>query len=165
MGLPALRAMIEAEIAQLSKLKAGLLARLIAALRADPARKARYQLLMSLPGIGQVVAASLLIRMPELGAMEHGQAASLIGVAPHARESGQHKGKRFIAGGRPRPRRMLYIAALSAKRYDPGFNAFTTRLANAGKPPKLIVIAVMRKLIEAANLVLKRGQTWKQYPA
>lgn len=87
-------------------------------------------------------------------------AASLLGVAPFARESGQWKGLRFIAGGRTRPRRMLYIAALAAKRFDPGFKAFAARLLAAGKPPKVVVVAVMRKLIEAANLVLARQQPW-----
>ena len=98
--------------------------------------------------------------MPELGDMKRGQPAALLGVAPFDRDSGQFKGLRFIAGGRARPRRMLYLAALSAKRFDPGLKAFAQRLTNAGKPAKLVIVAVMRKLIEAANLVLARGQPW-----
>ena len=75
--------------------------------------------LASLPGVGPIVAATLLVRMPELGALGRGQAASLIGVAPFDRDSGQWKGLRFIQGGRSRPRRMLYLAALSARRCSP----------------------------------------------
>ena len=104
--------------------------------------------------------------MPELGAMTRGQAASLLGVAPFDRDSGQWKGMRFISGGRRRPRRMLYLAALQARRRDPSLKAFAERLAARGKPPKLILVAIMRKLIEAANLILRRGQPWQsQQPA
>jgi transposase len=120
----------------------------------------RLKLLMSLPGVGPIVGASLVVRMPELGAMSRGQAASLLGVAPFDRDSGQFKGQRFIAGGRDRPRRLVYLAALSAKRCDKGLKAFAERLRDRGKPPKVVLVAVMRKLIEAANLVLRRGQPW-----
>ena len=92
--------------------------------------------------------------------MRRGQAASLIGVAPFDHDSGQYKGLRFIAGGRTRPRRMLYLAAMAARRYDPGLRAFAQRLLANGKKPKVVIVAVMRKLIEAANLVLARGQPW-----
>lgn len=98
--------------------------------------------------------------MPELGALKRGQPASLLGVAPFDRQSGQWKGQSFISGGRSRPRRMLYLAAIAAKRFDPDFKAFADRLLTAGKPPKVAIVAVMRKLIEAANLVLARQQPW-----
>jgi transposase len=98
--------------------------------------------------------------MPELGQMKLGQAAALLGVAPYDRDSGQFKGQRFIGGGRKRPRRLLYLAAVSAKRRDPTFKAFADRLASHGKPAKVVTVAVMRRLIEAANLVLSRGQPW-----
>ena len=101
--------------------------------------------------------------MPELGALRKGQAAALLGVAPFDRDSGQWKGLRFIAGGRQRPRRMLYLAALAAKRCDPGLKAFAQGLTHRGKPPKVAIVAVMRKLIEAANLVLQRGLPWAQH--
>lgn len=161
LSLADLRDMSAHQIASLRQSKTQLTHQLIAAIKADPDLNPRYQLLISLPGVGPIVALSLLIRMPELGSMQHGQAASLIGVAPHARDSGQHSGQRFIGGGRRRPRRMLYMAALTAIRYDPDLNAFADRLKAKGKPPKLAVVAVMRKLIEAANLVLKRGTQWK----
>ena len=152
--------MVEGQLAQLASLKRALALQLVKAIKADAGLKARYNLLVSLPGIGPIVAASLAIRMPELGSMRRGQAASLIGVAPHARDSGMHKGQRFISGGRSRPRRMLYLAALTARRHDKGFSRFADRLRDAGKPPKLAIVALMRKLIEAANLVLKRNQPW-----
>lgn len=148
------------QIAGLIRLKARLLAGILSRLKACHDLDARYRLLLSLPGVGPVVAATLVIRMPELGDMKRGQAASLAGVAPFDRDSGQHRGRRFIAGGRSRPRRMLYLAALAAKRWDPALKAFAQRLLDNGKPPKLAIVAVMRKLIEAANLVLNRGQPW-----
>lgn len=153
-------AMIRRRIASLERDKAKLAAEILAAIKAEPDLAARYRLLISLPGIGPVVAASLLIRMPELGNLKRGQAAALLGVAPFDRDSGQMKGKRFINGGRARPRRMLYLAALAAKRFDPSLKAFADRLAGQGKPAKLIIVAVMRKLIEAANLILARQQPW-----
>jgi transposase len=151
---------LRGKVADLTVLKAKLLRQVTAAIKAHPDLLARFQLLMSLPGVGSVVAATLLVRMPELGALRKGQAAALAGVAPFDRDSGQWKGLRFIAGGRRRPRRMLYLAAMAARRCDPGLKAFAQRLIQAGKPPKVAIVAVMRKLIEAANLVLSRRQPW-----
>lgn len=161
-----LAAELRRQIAVLTRLKTRLLGGVLQRLKACPDLLARYRLLLSLPGVGPVVAATLAVRMPELGSMKRGQAAALIGVAPFDRDSGQHKGQRFIAGGRSRPRRMLYLAALAAKRCDPALKAFANRLLANGKPPKIAIVAVMRKLIEAANLVLQRGQPWtRQQPA
>jgi transposase len=154
---------LRAQIRSLERLKATLAAGVLRRIRARADLAERLRLLMSLPGIGPIVAASLVVRMPELGAMNRGQAACLLGVAPFDRDSGQFKGMRFIAGGRSRPRRMLYLAALSAKRYDKDFKAFAQRLLARGKPPKIVAVAVMRKLVEAANLVLTRGQPWVRH--
>lgn len=162
-ALPDLVLALREQIQSLVRLKGRLAAEILARIKAWPDLLERYRLLLSLPGVGPIVAASLVVRMPELGAMERGQPASLLGVAPFARDSGQWKGLRFIGGGRARPRRMLYIAALSAKRCDPDFKAFVQRLASAGKAPKVAIVAVMRKLIEAANLVLKRQQPWLRH--
>lgn len=157
---------LKAQLASLERLKARLLAQLLQVLKAHEDLAARFRLLLSIPGFGPVVAASLAIRMPELGQMRRGQAAALAGVAPFDRDSGQWKGLRFITGGRARVRRMLYLASLAAKRYDPGFKAFHQALLARGKPIKLAIVAVMRKLIEAANLILQRGQPWvKTQPA
>jgi len=159
-SLPDLIALVDDQIDRLKALKAALARQLREAVKRCTQLKARYDLLTSLPGIGPLVAISLIVRMPELGQMQRGQAASLIGVAPHARDSGQWKGQRFISGGRTRPRRMLYLAALAARRYDKTLNHFANALVARGKPPKLAIVAIMRKLIEAANIVIKRQQPW-----
>jgi transposase len=156
---------LRAELASLARLKAKLAAEVLAKIKAQPDLLARFRLLTSLPGVGPIVAATLVIHMPELGRMRRGQAASLIGVAPFDRDSGQYKGLRFIQDGRSRPRRMLHLAALSAKRCDPGLKSFADRLLTRGKPAKLVIVAVMRKLIEAANHILERGKPWEKPPA
>jgi transposase len=158
--LPDLKTQYQAQIRQMAAWKLALRRDLIERIKARPDLALRYDLLASLPGVGPIVAASLVIRMPELGRMQPGQAASLIGVAPFDRDTGQHRGQRHIAGGRERPRRMLYLAALAAKRSNPGCRAFVQRLISVGKAPKVAITALMRKLIEAANLVLARGTPW-----
>lgn len=158
--LPDLIADANAQLALLTARKARLAKDLERRIRLWPDLARRFDLVRSLPGVGPIVALGLIIRMPELGAMNRGQPAALIGVAPYDRDSGAHKGQRFIAGGRRRPRRLLYIAALAAKRCDPGFKAFAEHLAANGKEPKKAIVAIMRKLIEAANLILKRNQPW-----
>jgi transposase len=155
---------LETHMRGLKALKAKLLAKVLELIGGEPDLAERLRLLVGLPGVGPVVAAQMIVRMPELGAMKRGQAACLLGVAPFDRESGQFKGQRAIAAGRPRPRRMLYIAAMVARRYDPGFRAFAERLAAKGKPPKVILVAIMRKLIEAANTVLLRKTPWQKRP-
>lgn len=154
----------QARIRSLESLKARLLKDILALVALHPDLAARLALLRSLPGFGPVVALAVLIRMPELGALEPGKAAALLGVAPFDSESGQHKGQRFIQGGRARPRRLVYIAALAARRIDTGFRAFAERLASKGKPPKLVLVAIMRKLIEAANLILGQQRPWQTRP-
>jgi transposase len=156
---------IRSLIAAATRVKARYAAEIQRRIKAEPDLCERYRLLLSLPGVGPIVAASLVIRMPELGHMHRGQAACLLGVAPFDRDSGKFKGARFIQGGRDRPRRMLYLAALAAKRFDPALKAFAEGLTNRGKPAKVATVAVMRKLIEAANLVLKRGQPWTKAAA
>ena len=155
-----LRAGKREQIHQAQLWKAQLLRGILKRIQACPDLARRYRLLRSLPGCGPVVAACLLVRMPELGSLPRGRAASLIGVAPWDRDTGQSRGVRRIAGGRSRPRRFLYIASLAASRFDPGFRAFVQRLKAAGKETKVALTALMRKLIEAANLVLARGTPW-----
>jgi transposase len=148
------------QIASLARLKLKLARAVLTGLKAHQDLLARFRLLQSLPGVGPIVGASLVVRMPELGQMRRGQAAALAGVAPFDRDSGQFKGLRFISGGRRRPRRLLYLAALSAKKCDPTFKAAADALLARGKPKKVVLVAVMRRLIETANLVLARGQPW-----
>jgi transposase len=152
--------LLTGQVAALESLKATLAAEIRSRICAHEDLEARYRLLLSLPGVGPVVAMSLVIRMPELGRMRRGQPAALLGVAPFDRDSGQHKGQRFIAGGRARPRRLLYLAAITARRWDPSFKAIADRMVANGKPAKVAIVAVMRRLIEAANLVLARRTPW-----
>ncbi len=158
--LAEVKALNTATIHHLVQQKQKILAIILQRLRARPDLCRRFELLQSLPGIGPVIAAVLVVRMPELGHLEHGQAAALLGVAPFDRDSGMMTAKRFIKGGRQRPRDFVYLAALAAKRWAAHFKTFADRLIANGKPPKVAIVAVMRKLIEAANLVLKRQTPW-----
>jgi transposase len=129
---------------------------LLAQLRSEqPTLDQRVQRLETIVGVGAITALSVLAEMPELGTLNRGQAAALAGLAPHARESGQWQGRRTIGGGRPAARRGLYMAALVAARANPILKAFYLRLRAAGKPPKLALTAVMRKLLVLMNQLLK----------
>ena len=121
----------------------------------DQALQARSQRLQEVAGVGPVVAATLLADLPELGQLEPGEAAALAGVAPYNRDSGPHKGRRAIRGGRAAVRTALYMAALSAVRHDPVLRAFYQGLRARGKRPKVALTAVMRKLVELLNRMLQ----------
>lgn len=103
--------------------------------------------------------------MPELGSLENKQAASLAGLAPIARQSGQWKGKSYIRGGRANVRQALYMPALVAARYNPDIKAKYQQIVAAGKPAKIAITAVMRKLVVTANALLKADRCWTQSPA
>jgi len=117
------------------------------------ARKA--EALQQVAGVGPTTAMSLLAEMPELGTLNRAQAAALAGVAPYVRQSGQWQGKRYIGGGRPLARKALYMAALVASRYHDSFKLFYQRLLQRQKPPKVALVAVMRKLIILLNSKIK----------
>jgi len=127
---------------------------------ADPALKTKFDILLSIPCVGQTTAFALLIEMPELGTLEAPQAASLAGLAPVARDSGNWRGKRSIRGGRAGFRQALYMPALVATRFNPDFKAKYQALIAAGKPPKVAIVAIMRKLVILANTLLKEGRVW-----
>ena len=130
--------------------------RLIAAQIADDATLHRQsERLQAVKGIGPVTAATLLAAMPELGTLSRGEAAALSGLAPYNHDSGAHKGRRTIHGGRKQVRRVLYMAALVAARYNPILKAVYDRLVADGKAKKLALIALMRKLILLLNHLLK----------
>lgn len=131
----------------------------------DPALQARFDILATIPGIGDTTAMIMLVEMPELGTLEHRCAASLAGLAPLARDSGQHRGKRFIRGGRAQLRQALYMPALVAVRFNPDLKAKYDALRAAGKPPKLALTAIMRKLVILANALIRDGRTWSPKPA
>lgn len=103
--------------------------------------------------------------MPELGSLDNKQAASLAGLAPVARQSGQWKGKSFIRGGRANVRQALFMPALIAARFNPDLKAKYAQLIGAGKPAKVAITALMRKLIVTANALLKADRCWRQSPA
>lgn len=129
-------------------------------IKADPALARRAEVLTSIPGIGPAVAADLLVDMAELGSLSARAAACLAGLAPVADDSGHRNGPRRIRGGRPQARRALYLAALSAARYNPALSTFYRRLIKAGKKPKVAIVAVMRKLIVLANTLVSQNRTW-----
>ena len=130
------------------------------AIRACPEWAAKDDLLQSIPGIGPGLSRTLLIEMPELGTLSREQAAALAGVAPINRESGKFRGKRMIAGGRAFVRSMLYLAGHAARRGNATLRAFAERLKAAGKAPKVIRIALARKLLIIANAVLRDNKAW-----
>jgi transposase len=145
---------------------AGRLARIEAAIAEHAARHAELaaadRLLRSIPGIGPVSAMVLLAYLGELGRLDRRAIASLAGLAPRAHESGRYRGKRFLGDGRRQVRRVLYMAATSTMLH-PGFLAgFIDRMKAAGKPGKVIVMAVARKLLTIANAVLRSGQPFRR---
>jgi len=120
------------------------------------------KILRSIPGIGAVCASTILIEMPEIGRMDRKQVASLTGVAPMTRKSGQWRGKSFIQGGRKVVRNALYMPALVAMRFNPDLKAKYQAMIKAGKPPKVALTALMRKLIELANALIKADRNWEE---
>ncbi|WP_085344726.1 IS110 family transposase [Vibrio sp. ArtGut-C1] len=130
-----------------------------------PEYQAKNTLLQSMPGVGKVVAASLISNVPELGYITNKQAASLIGVAPITKESGRYKGKRIIQGGRSQVRTVLYMAMMSAIQCNPVFKATYERLLAAGKPKKVAIVACMRKMVVILNSMLRDGVMWNNNSA
>lgn len=129
---------------------------------ADAALARRHQILTSIAGVGTLTANQLIATMPELGSLDNKQAASLAGLAPVARQSGQWKGKSYIRGGRTNVRQALYMPALVAARFNPDLKAKYQQLIAAGKPAKIAITAVMRKLVVTANALIKADRCWQQ---
>jgi transposase len=153
--LPALRRQAQSLIRRLEQ-DLDRLEELLAALQQQtPALQAQVQRLETIEGVGAVTARNVLAELPELGRLNRRQVAALAGLAPHPRQSGQWTGKASIGGGRAALRRALYMAALSASRCNPLLRAFYQRLRLAGKPAKVALTAVMRKLIVLMNHCLK----------
>lgn len=129
-------------------------------LRASDVWRAKDDVLKGIPGIGAVTSLTMLSKCPELGALNRREIAALVGVAPLANDSGKHRGKRSIWGGRAEVRAVLYMAALSAMRFNPDIKAFAERLKNKGKATKVVIVACMRKLLTIMNAMLKNMQPW-----
>jgi transposase len=146
-------ARLVADIALLDK-------RLAEIVAADADLAQRYDRLVSMPGVGPTLAYTLLALLPELGQMSRKQIAALVGVAPYDFDSGKFKGQRRIWGGRAPVRNVLYMAALSAGRFNPALRAVQQRLAAAGKQAKVILVAVMRKMITTLNAMMRDNTSW-----
>lgn len=147
-------------LAQIERDIAAIDAMLRAHIKASPALKARYDILVSIPGLGEITAITLVIDMPELGGLDNSCAASLAGLAPIARDSGKFRGQRSVGGGRTHVRQALYMPALVAAFHNPDFKRVYKRLIEAGRPAKVAITAVMRKMIVLANALLKKNAKW-----
>jgi transposase len=155
-----LRPALDAHLVWLSQQIADLDAELDQMLRASPIWRAKEELLRSIPGIGPVVARTLLGELPELGRLDRWEVAALAGVAPLNQDSGRRQGQRRTWGGRAPVRAALYMAAVTATRCNPTIRTLYTRLRAAGKPAKVALVACMRKLVIIANAILRDGVPW-----
>ena len=128
------------------------------AVESSPAWQAKRDLLEEVKGVGEVTVLSLLGLLPELGSLDRKQIAALVGVAPFARDSGTLRGRRTVWGGRAAVRTVLYMATLTALRFNPVVRAFYTRLREAGKVKKVAIVASMRKLLTILNAMVRDGK-------
>lgn len=126
-----------------------------------PLWREKDELLRSTPGIGPVTSATMLSSLPELGTLDRGKIAKLVGVAPLNRDSGVLSGRRVIWGGRAAVRSALYMATIAALRFNPVIRTMYERLIKAGKKPKVAIVACMRKLLVILNAMVKDGTTWR----
>lgn len=134
------------------------------AIQNDPECAHKNLLLKSIKGVGPIVAAGIIADLPELGTISSRQISALAGLAPYNRDSGTLRGKRTIWGGRASVRTVLYMAALSATRFNMQIKAFYQRLCTIGKPKKVAIVACMRKLLVIMNAMLKRNELWQVPP-
>lgn len=146
---------VEAQLAALD-------AEIAALIASDENLCRRRNILTSIPGISAITAAALLAEAPELGTLDAKAIASLAGLAPMTRQSGRWNGRAIIRGGRANLRHALYMPALVAARYNPDLTAVYQRLISAGKPPKVALTALMRKLVILANALLRDDRTWTE---
>jgi transposase len=156
-----LRRQLPRRIKALGKVIEAIETEIMARVAADEGLARRYAILTSIPSIGFAVAATLIAGLAELGSLPDKPIAMLAGLAPIADQSGERDGQRVIWGGRARVRRMLYLAAVSAVRCNAAMKAFYQRLRDAGKPTKVAIIAVARKLALLANTLLANDRFWQ----
>lgn len=121
----------------------------------------KVEILGSVPGVGAVTVSTIIVELPELGEINRGQVAKLVGVAPIIQQSGKTDKKRRVRGGRSQVRKVLYMATLVATRHNPVIKAFYMRLIARGKPKKLALVAAMRKLLTILNDMVRNGQRWQ----
>lgn len=130
------------------------------AIQKNPSYAQKGKILQSITGVGPIVATGIISDLPELGSLNSKEIAALAGLAPYNRDSGNMRGKRTTWGGRASVRCILYMATLSAMRYNPQIKAFYERLCNAGKLKKVAMVACMRKLLIIMNAMIKSNQPW-----
>ena len=157
---PVLKRQCQARLRQIQRDLAALEANMNRLIQADPGLARKHVILTSVSGIGPTTAATVLAELPELGSLESKEVASLAGVAPMTRGSGTGKGRSLTQGRRFRLRRGLYMAALVASRHNPDLRTKYQQLLAAGKPSKVALTAIMRKLIILANTLVKQDRTW-----
>ena len=157
---PALRRLRNRQVRQLQRDVEHLDLLIVRAIEASPALSARRDLLCSMPGVGPVLAATLIALLPELGSLPNRSIGALVGVVPYDFDSGRMRGLRCIFGGRAAVRRVLYMAAQVAARFNPTLRAFKERLSAIGKKPKVAIVAVMRKLIVTLNAMVRQNTPW-----
>jgi transposase len=134
-------------------------------IEASPLWRSRDELLQSVPAVGQRTSHALIALLPELGTLNRQRISALVGVAPFNDDSGTHRGVRRIKGGRVTLRNMLYMAALVGVRYNPVLKEFYDRLRAKGKPPKVALVACMRKLLTILNAMVRTQRSWNASPA
>ncbi len=134
--------------------------KLVAAVKKDNKLQAKADLLLTVKGIGEVTAYTLIGELPELGQIDNKKISALVGIAPFCRDSGTMRGKRSTWGGRAQVRTALYMAALSASRYNPTIKIFYERLLMNGKCKKTALVACMRKLLTIINTMVKNNEPW-----
>jgi transposase len=159
--IPRLRKSIARLLKALEKELSSLDADIDDAVRGSPAWRDKEDLLASVPGIGPVIARTLLAELPELGRLGRREIAALAGLAPFTRQSGQWRGKSFIGGGRSVVRTSLFLGAMVAMRHNPVLKLFFARLIAAGKPKMVALIAVARKLVTILNAILRDNRPWQ----
>jgi transposase len=131
------------------------------AVRGSPAWREKEDLLTSVPGVGPIIARTLMAELPELGQLGRREIAALSGLAPFTRQSGQWRGRSFIGGGRTVVRTAVFMGALVAKKHNPTLKVFFDRLVAAGKPKMVALIAVARKLLTILNAILRDSRPWQ----
>ena len=158
---PAVAKSVAKHVRWLEKEVAGVDENLRGAVRESAVWRAKDDLLRGIPGVGRVLATTLLADLPELGRLSRREIAALVGVAPLNRDSGAFRGQRSVWGGRSTVRAALYMSALAAVRWNPPVRAFYERLVAKGKPKKVALVACMRKLLVTCNAVIRDGQKWE----
>lgn len=157
---PAVRAQIASQVKALRVRMRQIAKDIEATITASAPLAAECALLRSMPGVGPVVSAAVIAWLPELGHLSAAKVAALVGVAPYDDDSGNRSGKRHISGGRMDLRNLLYMAALVASRRNPVMQRFYERLLARGKPAKVALVAVMRKMLIRLNAMVHTGQPW-----